>query len=208
MKSIIFFFSVLFSFQLMAQVVSNDKMKYVIAGLDNEIQVGVFGYKCEDVTLVANHGELKEIECGKYIFSTNSNDDLIITISSVKNGKHQILKEERYSVYFLPGEASILNKRSGTSMSIAMFRVQLQLNAPIYNYDINARYLIYDFEYYFMRGDSILYHDKNYGGRFNETFLKQREQLMAGDVVLITQIRYRRMDNRLHNLAPYKLTLK
>ena len=194
-----------------------DKMNVFYIGVENPVTVSAAGYSVEDVYLQLPAGATQTGEKGHYSIKVSQPmANFMVDIyakSKSKDGAPSKISSIPIRIKKIPDPvAYVLKKREGL-MSAALFREAIAPQAVLENFDFDAKFTIYEFQYSMTpKGADIVgpfTAKKNGGVRFddNEEIKRAKGKAKAGDRVYIEGIKAIGPDGTPRSLNPIILTL-
>jgi len=188
-------------------IVSNPKQNIIYYGIPNPLQVMVEGYKCNDIIVTTDNGQIEQIgsDCNYIIDATDTGKATIKILS--KKSSHKVLGITTLRVHHLPDPQAMIGTKPGGDISRNEMRVHIGLIAMLHGFDIEARYVITKYVVTIFRKGKIYYLKNCDNARFPTDVKDEFEKIEVGDSILFSEIKCKAPDSRLLDLQPLEFTI-
>lgn len=189
-----------------AQLVVNDKMNIVYAGIDNPLSIAMFNFDCEDIILKTDIGTLTKTECGKYTFFVSETGIVDFKVFSVKDGIEKELSTLKYRIKELPVPVCS-SQKTKSEFSVVELRKRNALDSIIIGYNYSDSFDIIKFDYLFVRDTIFISSGTIDGAIFSKKLKEQILHLLPGDWIFFENIIVQDKNGEVKKLNPNILKL-
>lgn len=164
--------------------------KVLYLGIDNELNIAVENYSCDDLVVKAINGKItKTPDKCHYIYRINKCDTIDeISVGVNKNGKIEWIYACYYLIKLAPRPIVTVDGRSEGEMPTNSFVSADKLDLTFYNpgyYSTSIR----EYSVEIIRNDSIVFGEYNIFGRvFTSKFINEIKKSYAGDEIKFSKI--------------------
>ena len=135
-------FCLLFALSVQGQAVSIglERNQVFYAGVDNPITIAVSNFKCEDVKVFINNGQVVSNGGCNYTVNTKEPGESILKVSVIKDKKQQLLGEYNFVVKPLPTPSAMVAGKSGGYVRKEFLKIQNKMELMVLGFDIDAKF--------------------------------------------------------------------
>ncbi len=178
-------------------------MNLVYLGITNSMSVCVEGYACDELIVKTTNGKIENRDSSScsFEFVADSTGLAYIEVYSKWNPEEKILVKP-FRVYSMPQPLPRLDSKKGGEIKKNRLIVQKGLVLKLDNFDISINFNVDSFLLLIMRGEELVFSEKNYGASFNDEIKNALREVQSGDVLIFSQIKMERKYHFSSDISP------
>lgn len=190
-------------------VISVFHQNYLIANLDNALEIIAENVPFDSLVVKTNNGQLEK---GINYYSVRPKDlgNAKISVFKIKNRDTILISEKYFKVINLERYtyAGIVGKEDGDTISKERLIAAKIINTTVINLDIDLHIPVVNYRIIMLHNDSLVFTKQFESNKIEPELLEKFQLLQSGDVIYFVDILCKTSDNKKMKIKPVKLTIK